>query len=308
MGAADVVGASSEVISKILVAVILGMLVYRTRRMLSGHVGIMAEAVVDPATYRGIFMHTIATLRSVGIEADDRIRGVLVTAYQSFVTNAGGIQPVKADLEKAAEAAAKDAVAAVPVVPRSLRPVTAADVASGAAGANPLGTAVPRLSPAEAAALGAKMADAAAGAGSGGDGAAPPAPAAAARPKVGEVRPRDEGAEDTESEDEIDSAGAAAPASKRKKTGEGKGDEFADVSLDSSAASSAASSQAPGDEGAMEGGRRCRSCGNVFRKTRRAARGKKSKKSGKTAKKGGKKAVRKGSFRKGRKHSKKQRR
>lgn len=49
------------------------------------------------------------------------------------------------------------------------------------------------------------------------------------------------------------------------------------------------------------GGHRCRSCGNVFGKTRRAARGK-------TAKKGGKKAVRKGSFRKGRKHSKKQRR
>jgi len=56
------------------------------------------------------------------------------------------------------------------------------------------------------------------------------------------------------------------------------------------------------------GGQRCHSCGNVFGKTRRAARGKKSKKSGKTAKKGGKKAVRKGSFRKGRKHSKKQRR
>jgi hypothetical protein len=48
------------------------------------------------------------------------------------------------------------------------------------------------------------------------------------------------------------------------------------------------------------GGRRCHSCGNVFGKTRRAARGKKSKK-------GGKKAVRKGSFRKGRKHSKKAR-
>jgi hypothetical protein len=51
----------------------------------------------------------------------------------------------------------------------------------------------------------------------------------------------------------------------------------------------------------LRGGHRCRSCGNVFGKTRRAARGK-------TAKKGGKKAVRKGSFRKGRKHSKKQRR
>jgi hypothetical protein len=73
----------------------------------------------------------------------------------------------------------------------------------------------------------------------------------------------------------------------------------------------APSGLAPGDKhptGRPMGGRRCHSCGNVFGKTRRAARGKKSKKSGKTAKKGGKKAVRKGSFRKGRKHSKKQRR
>ena len=288
MGAADIVGASGEVISKVLFGVILGMLVYRTRGMLSGHVGIMAEAVVDPATYRGIFMHTIATLRSVGIEADDRIRGVLVTAYQSFVTNAGAIQPVKADLEKAAESAAKDAVAAVPIVP-------GAAAGAGGAGAALVGP-VPgaqRIGPGlplDAAAKLAASVEALRKRGREGAEAAPPAAKAA--------RLADEDEEEEE-------AGASSADSSQDDDASG---DFAVASPDSSQPPPGSQTSTEPDSPGNYGGRRCRSCGNVFGKTRRAARGKKSKKSGKTAKKGGKKAVRKGSFRKGRKHSKKQRR
>ena len=260
-GAGNLTMATGEIALKILIGVILGILVYNARTYLGKQVSITAAAVVDPATYRGIFMHTIATLRSVGIEADARIRGALVTAYQTFVSKVPGAAPLDpAILQVAAAEAAVEAEAAVPIV-------VGASAADGAAAA-------------------------AAGPG-GGAGAA----AAAAAP-IGPVDP----AADVETESESEGEGEASSAAASQSDGTSAAaslaaeeGEFAVVSPDSS--------QDP-----PAGGRRCHSCGNVFGKTRRAARGKKSKKSGKTAKKGGKKAVRTGSFRKGRKHSKKHRR
>jgi hypothetical protein len=140
MGGVDMMGASSEVISKILVGAILGILVYRTRGILLEHAGTMAAAVVHPDTYNGIFMHTITILRSFGIQADAKIRELLVAAYETFVTKAGGVAPGKSVLEKAAVDAAKDAEAAVPVVPGA--EAVAAAVARAAAGAGGVGAAL----------------------------------------------------------------------------------------------------------------------------------------------------------------------
>jgi hypothetical protein len=211
----------------------------------------IVTAVVDPDTYRGIFNETFATLRSFGIEADGRIRGVVVTAYQKFLTGMGVAQPVEADLEEAASDAADAAVAAVPIVS--------------------------------------------------GVGAAQPAPAAAESEGAGAMAE-----EDAEAASAASSAVPSA-ASSQDEAASAASPPFTDVSPDSSQPPPGSQDTEPDSPGNY-GGRRCRSCGNVFGKTRRAARGKKSKKAGKTAKKGGKKAVRKGSFRKGRKHSKKQRR
>jgi hypothetical protein len=307
-GTGDLALAAGEIALKILIGVILGILVYNARKYLVGNAAQIAIDVVNPKTYRGIFMHTIATLRSVGIEADARIRGALVTAYQTFVSEVPGAAPLNpVALGAAADKAAEDVVAAVPVVPGA---AAAAAAGAGGAGAavNPLGSA-PRLSSAAAA-------DLAAGVAALGEGAR--------KRKIGEVKGSEsegdesEGAKgETDGETDDDStlgeernlatAAVATPLSKKPRI-----EEAGAASPAASAAftepSTDSGSDQPPDSEERAGGRRCRSCGNVFGKTRRAARGKKSKKSGKTAKKGGKKAVRKGSFRKGRKHSKKHRR
>jgi hypothetical protein len=298
VGAADLTLVTGEIVSKISVGVILGILVYSSRGILYKHAKTMAEAVVDPATYRGIFTEIFATLRSFGIQTNERIRGVLVTAYQSFVTKADAAGLDKADLEAAAEEADVAAKTKVPSV-------LGAALVGPVPGAQRIGPGLPL----DAAAKLAASVEALRKRGREGDDEAAPPAAKAARLDERDILTESEGASAASGEGD-DASVASGDDSSQHDDASGA---FADVSRNTSELGSqpppgSQTSTGPESQGeAMEGGRRCRSCGNVFGKTRRAARGKKSKKGGKTAKKGGKKAVRKGSFRKGRKLSKKQR-